>query len=83
MEDVFGHGEKGELIKTDRLKRCSNPECRRGLIDRDVNAAANIAYVGWHICTFGSRPSEFIKQKEIKPDSESDSDRRGGESDSD
>ena len=55
--------EDGRYKSTQRLYRCTNPLCHIGWIDRDANAARNIAQVGYHIIRTHERPVEFTQPR--------------------
>ena len=59
LDYARGYNERGELIYNYRLMRCHNRECRVGWIDRDLNAAINIAKVGIGILKERKPPPEF------------------------
>ena len=66
MTDAEGTGMNGKHKTTIRLKRCNNEEGCIGWIDRDSNAARNIAYIGYHIARNLYRPPQFMKPKKQK-----------------
>ena len=63
MAPACGRVEVGsDRIKTtQRLYRCHNAHCHVGWIDRDANAARNIAQVGYAMFRTQQRPAEFTK----------------------
>ena len=66
MTDAEGRGMNGKRKTTIRLKRCNNEKRCIEWIDRDSNAARNIAYIGYHIARNLCRPPQFMKPKKEK-----------------
>ena len=66
MTDAEGTGMNGKRKTTIRLKRCNNEKRCIGWIDRDSNAARNIAYIGYHIARNLYRHPQFMKPKKQK-----------------
>jgi hypothetical protein len=59
-------GEESRTKTTQRLYRCQNALCHVAWIDRDANAARNIAQVGYAVVRTQTRPEEFTKAFRMK-----------------